>query len=83
MTTTPIIFNTILYIIGIDDKKYIHLISFDVLRFSNIDIINTNIKLENNYPSGFIYNNLTKQFYICITTDTKKIKILKYNFLSY
>lgn len=77
--TTPIIFNTTMYIIGLDNENNIHLISFNILTFSDIDIINTNIIIDdNNHPSGFIYNNLTKQFYICTITDNKKIKIIKY-----
>lgn len=77
--TTPIIFNTTMYIIGLDNENNIHLISFNILTFSDIDIANTNIIIDdNNNPSGFIYNNLTKQFYICTITDNKKIKIIKY-----
>lgn len=80
MTTTPINNNNILYIIGIDEKEKIQLISLNLTTFSDIRIIDTNIKIENNnYPTGFIYNNLTKQFYICITINNK-IKILKYNY---
>ena len=68
-----------MYIIGLDNENNIHLISFNILTFSDIDIINTNIIIDdNNHPSGFIYNNLTKQFYICTITDNKKIKIIKY-----
>lgn len=81
LITTPIIYNTIIYIIGIDNENNIHMISFNILTFSDIDIINTNIVInDNNYPSGFIYNNLTKQFYICTITDNKKIKIIKYKY---
>jgi hypothetical protein len=80
ITTTPVINNNTLYIIGIDDNEKIQLISLNLLTFSKINIIDTNIIIENNnYPSGFIYNNLTKQFYICVITTNNNIKILKYN----
>lgn len=79
LTTTPIIVNNNCYVMGIDDNNYIQIINFTILTFTNINKINTNIQIENdNYPTGFIYNNLTNEFYICMLSDKKHIKIIKY-----
>ena len=76
---SQIIVNNNCYVMGIDDNNYIQIINFTISTFTNINKINTNIQIENdNYPTGFIYNNLTNEFYICMLSDKKHIKIIKY-----
>lgn len=74
LTTTPIFINDKFYIMGIDENKQLSIFIFNSSTFDYINKIYVN---NHTIPSGFLFNNLTNEFYICLTTNKSNIKIIK------